>query len=256
MFTRKPNFTLIELLVVIAIIAILAAMLLPALNQARDKAHAIKCVANLKQCIGTMSFYANDSNEFYPFYFAEGSTFNTWGDVLIRNGYLKQSDLTVCPSAAPRNKDGDNNDQLFTYGVYGFGATAGIGNLKCAVDLVLGGKTYRGVNAKKVSRASDTIIMMDSLYKGQHASYSKCNNWQYYSNGIRGFALTAATAQLAQARHAKKINGAFLDGHVDGMHPGEYAVTVKRMFTGVTALANVQYLDHNNGIIQLPWPTN
>ena len=62
----KKTFTLIELLVVIAIIAILAGMLLPALNQAREKGRAADCTGKLKQIGQAFSFYVNDNDGFHP----------------------------------------------------------------------------------------------------------------------------------------------------------------------------------------------
>ena len=63
---KKREFTLIELLVVIAIIAILAAMLLPALQSARDRAHGTRCLSNLKQCGTTSQMYLGDQRNFWP----------------------------------------------------------------------------------------------------------------------------------------------------------------------------------------------
>ena len=98
----KRRFTLIELLVVIAIIVILAALLIPGLNAAREQAKSTKCLSNLKQIGMGMTMYIGD-HKTLP-YTLEGYGSQTYYGQYIGYGllwqgsYLKNANLLVCPS--------------------------------------------------------------------------------------------------------------------------------------------------------------
>ncbi len=99
---KSSQFTLIELLVVIAIIAILASMLLPALNKARNSARRTSCSNNLKTTGTIICFYNNDFDGFYPLDYNYLDGTERWEKTVCTLGYLgstqKQNHIFYCPA--------------------------------------------------------------------------------------------------------------------------------------------------------------
>lgn len=127
---RRQAFTLIELLVVIAIIAILAALLLPALSRAKQSAWEAQCVSNLKQCQLAAAQYKDDNNGYLvpnsPFdgYMNAGAAQSSWID--------SKDGIESYPQASP----GNTNLALYTSGLLAPYVASQIGVYKCPADVV------------------------------------------------------------------------------------------------------------------------
>jgi prepilin-type N-terminal cleavage/methylation domain-containing protein/prepilin-type processing-associated H-X9-DG protein len=144
-------FTLIELLVVIAIIAILAAMLLPALAKAKAKAKATQCLSNMKQLQTCYIMYLGDNNDRLPLNIVSGSSAlaNSWvvGDCQtdvttdnIKNGVLYQYNTAVAIYACPANT------KLITGSIPFVGTTTVPQTRTCSINYAMGGNSAGSPN--------------------------------------------------------------------------------------------------------------
>ena len=112
---KRTSFTLIELLVVIAIIAILAAILLPALNSARERGRSASCINNLKQQGMACTFYADANHEQLPVDYNDHS-FGVFWEVQLYEFAGKSANVFHCPSASlsPKIADGHRFNYIET----------------------------------------------------------------------------------------------------------------------------------------------
>ena len=231
---KRCNFTLIELLVVIAIIAILAAMLMPALSKAREAARASTCISQLKQNGTSLTMYANDFNGFNVTYSSNkvkdasaraSGTVISWADVLCATGYASWGNkLFACPSGATAShgslfRSGNTNSlQEYIYGAnsqaYTDKVTANNMQSIYAKTLVSTTKDLRGIYVKRVTNPSSVVLISDTY----NTTLGNGNNRPAQTYAFR---LTDADC-LASNHGGKGIQMTFVDGHAAKVDADEF----------------------------------
>jgi len=216
----KRLFTLIELLVVIAIIAILAAILLPALQQARERAKAISCTSNQHQLHLAVSTYLNDSEQIFPCPSKGGN--DTWIGRLVTSGHLGsknwddwryKSTFINCPA----NEKNHTISRLYAYSApYNSENTAKKEWLDLRDPRFYKGFDKRASNAtvlKAELASSEILLFADGL------AYEPNAKLYYQDPRLCGFDYATSNYYSAVAMvHGGRANIATLGGNVVSVH--------------------------------------
>lgn len=195
-FSRTKKFTLIELLVVIAIIAVLAAILMPALSAARERGMAVSCMNNLKQISLAARNYSSDNRETLSYY--DGN----WGYLMsMVTKYLPRNNaFFTCPGRAkPEDASLSDYDRLYR----SYGGRIGTRALPAPyrMSYLLGTQTIHLLHVGKVRRPSSFMVYGDS----------RSNDSELQSCCPTLVSFSCSSAFLLA--HSGRCQQSFLDGH-------------------------------------------
>lgn len=221
---KFKSFTLIELLVVIAIIAILAALLLPALNKARERSKAVQCNANKKTALVAQQMYAGNYDNFFVVYSkCSNTTLGLWSAILTgtvsdgQGGYIEHNTYTTFQSiTCPSVPDFILESEYMKYWFRPFGMdqsrlTIGYGHDKTFGNYILFPNSNIFFQLSKMKQPTAIPVFSDTMRKKAGGAIEPPRSFVRYTL----YNSNLDTEGLVHLIHQGKTSLGFADGHAE-----------------------------------------